>query len=259
MAAVPLAYADDAPILLTAPTGVPAETLLAIERLDPTRIVVLGGTGAVSQAVVNRLDDDATVQRIAGANRYETAVEISKTAFSSGAGMVFVAAGDAFADALPGGISASLGGGPVLLVEQDSVPAVTAAEIARLGPSEIVILGGESVVSTAVADTLRGTSTVVRLAGPDRYATAVEISQRTFEFGAATVYVATGVSFADALVVGPVAANAPGPVLLVEPDRVPGVVAAELRRLAPSTVVILGGPAAVSGAAEGQLILELAG
>ncbi len=73
---------------------------------------------------------------------------------------------------------------------------------------------------------------VVRLHGPDRFATAVAVSQRSFSEGVPVVYLATGGQFADALAAGPVASGA-GPILLVRRDSIPAVIAEELERLAP--------------------------
>ena len=89
---------------------------------------------------------------------------------------------------------------------------------------------------------------VRRLAGSNRYATSVEVSKATFPDGAARVYLATGRNFPDALAGGPVAANGPGPLLLVPGGCVPSSVRAEIERLGPERLVLLGGSGAVSGA-----------
>jgi len=96
-------------------------------------------------------------------------------------------------------------------------------------------------------------TTLRRTAGSDRYATAAELSQLAFPDGAEVAFVATGTSFADALAGGPVATVHGGPTLLTDPDALPSVTATELRRLAPSRIVVLGGPAAVSAGVEAQL------
>jgi putative cell wall-binding protein len=62
----------------------------------------------------------------------------------------------------------------------------------------------------------------------------------------ALVFVATGAAFPDGLAAAGVAGRSHAPLLLVRPDALPGVVAAELRRLNPSTVVVLGSTGAVS-------------
>lgn len=86
--------------------------------------------------------------RLAGNDRYATAVAISKHAFPNSAPVVYVARADAFADALAG---ASLTRGPVLLVPAcGTVPEVVRAEIRRIAPSEVIALGGTGAVCDAV-------------------------------------------------------------------------------------------------------------
>ena len=65
-----------------------------------------------------------------------------------------------------------------------------------------------------------------RHAGPERYATAVEISKATFAPGVEAVYVATGASFPDALAGGAAGALQDGPVLLVAGETIPKATAA---------------------------------
>ena len=147
-------------------------------------------------------------------------------------------------------------GGPILLVEPTSIPAATAAELTRLKPGRIVVLGGSGVVSNGVASALAAYATtggVTRLAGADRYATAVAISAGTFS-SRDTVYIATGATFPDALGGGPVAGGLPTAMLLVpSTGTVPSAVANELRRLDPESVVILGGTGAVSSSVASQV------
>lgn len=85
-----------------------------------------------------------------------------------------------------------------------------------------------------------------RLSGGDRYATAVAISVAGFDPGVSVVYVASGTNFPDALAAAPAASLLGGPLLLTRANDLPSVVVAELRRLKPETIVIAGGPSAVS-------------
>ncbi len=95
---------------------------------------------------------------------------------------------------------------------------------------------------------------VQRLAGGDRYSTAVEISKYGFADGEPdVVYIATGEGFADALSAAPAAAHDSAPLLLTTQATLPAVVQSELVRLAPSTIIVVGGEAAVSAAVVSQL------
>lgn len=249
LAGAPSAARHNGPILLTARDSLPAATANELARLRPSTIVVLGGTGAVSDAVAHQLAAYARVVRWSGANRFATAAAISANTFSPGVATAFVATGSSFPDALSGGGVAGRDGGPILLVTRDSVPGATANELARLRPGRIVILGGAGPVSDAVANALKPYATsgsVTRLAGSDRYATSVQISRAAYASTSHAAFVATGTNFPDGLAGGPVAALVPGPLLLVAPNSLPASVATELQRLAPKQVYVIGGGGAVS-------------
>ena len=244
------------PVLLVEPGSVPTATADELRRLQPSNIVVLGGAAAVSETVVAALGGftSGEVTRVAGPTRYETAAMISKQTFRN-APVAYVATGEAFPDALTGGVPAAMQAGPVLLVTRDGIPAATASELGRLQARRIVVLGGTSAVSAAVEAQLRGftVGTVTREAGANRFATAAAVAERTFPSDVGTVYVATGARYPDALAAVPVGAVQSAPLLLVQPDSIPAETAAELRRLSPTRIVVLGGEAAVSAQVQAQL------
>jgi putative cell wall-binding protein len=237
------------PVLLTTPDALPAATATELGRLKPGRIVVLGSTAVVSDAVKAALAayTDGTVTRIGGADRYATAAKISKATFPTGVEVAYVATGANFPDALAGAAAAAKTGGPVLLVEADTIPAPIAAELTRLAPGRIVVLGSTAVVSASVMAALDAYTdgSVTRLGGADRYATAAAISKATFGPGVPTSYVATGANFPDALAGAAAAGRTGGPVLLVGQWSVPAPTATELGRLDPARVFVLGSTAVI--------------
>lgn len=256
LAAGPVGAKLGGPVLLVAPGTIPSKVIVELQRLQPKRIVVLGGDNAVSPAVETALDPFTTgpVDRIEGPDRYSTAAALSAATFSPGVPVAYVALGTNYPDALAGGAAAGSEGGPVLLVTKTSIPSTVATELDRLNPAKIVVLGGTDAVAESVSSLLNAYSeTVVRRSGADRFATSVEISKGAFTT-ASTVYLATGENFPDALAAGPPAGIDDGPILLVRKTCIPASVNAEVTRLGATSVVILGGTAAVSTAvAEGTL------
>ena len=249
--AAPAGY-QGGPLLLVPGTSISASVAAELSRLQPARIVVLGGTGAVSEAVAQALQayTAGPVERAAGPNRYATAAAVSAVTYAPGVPVAYIATGLGYADALAGAAAAGYEGGPILLVPGTSIPAVVAAELSRLQPARIVVLGGTGVVSAAVALALQAYTAgpVDRAAGPNRYATAAAISAATYAPGVPVVYVATGLGDADALAAAAPASYQGGPLLLVPGTSIPAVVAAELSRLQPARIVVLGGTSVVSEA-----------
>ena len=129
LAAGPVAFAAGLPILLTPADALAPEAAAAIEDLGIGHVVVLGGTAAVSDAVLDGISAaGATSERIAGSNRFETAAAIADFAVErlgwAGAA-VGLARGDAFPDGLAGGPHGGLAEAPMLLTEPDALSAET--------------------------------------------------------------------------------------------------------------------------------------
>lgn len=252
LAGGPAAAVQRAPVLLVTRTTIPAVTQQELARLRPGRIRVLGGTGVISDAVAHATAASQTgggVNRLAGADRYATAARISEVTYTATGGTVFIASGETFPDALAAAAEAGRRGVPLLLARRDVLPAPTTTEIGRLAPTAITVVGGSGVISDAVLAQLRSAApgaTIRRLAGANRYATAANVSLDSHPGGAPVVYIATGTDFPDALAGGPAAARQGAPILLVTPTSVPDETAAELRRLNPGSIVILGGVGVVS-------------
>ncbi|GAA1766122.1 cell wall-binding repeat-containing protein [Agromyces humatus] len=255
LAAGPVATMSGGPVLLTEPSRLPSTVRAELVRLRPARIVVLGGTGTVGAEVARELAalTSGEVKRLAGSDRYLTSVAISKSQYVPGVPTVYLASGTGFPDALAGAPAAGVAGGPILLSGRDFLPKAVLDEMKRLRPERVVILGGDGAVSWAVETKLRTHfDRVYRESGADRFTTAVAVSDELLP-GIAVAYIANGSSYPDALAAAPSAGLRSGPILLTSRDRLPDSVIAELKRLRPQHVVVLGGTGAVSSAVERQL------
>lgn len=248
-----------APVLLTPPTVLRDSPRKELTRLGADRAYISGGPGAISSDVQRQIATITTagVTRLAGADRYATAAAVS--ALWPSAATVYLASGRDFPDALAGAAAAGAKDSPVLLARGSTLPDETASALARLRPSRIVVLGGSAVVSddvAAQAAAATGVATSVqRLAGIDRYSTAVAVSKATFPTaGVPAVYIASGVSFPDALAGAAAAGHRGGPVLLARQGGLSTAVLDEIRRLKPKRVILLGGPAVISDNAIAQLL-----
>src|SRR5690606_4712631 len=241
---------DPAPILLVGINGVPQETADALDALEPSSIIVLGGSAAVSDDIENDLRARAGVRRLAGKDRYETAAKLASE-FPGGMDKVYVASGadKSFPDALSAAALAGHEGVPVLLTKPNTVVPVVADTIEDLAPAEVIVVGGDAAVSDAV---YAGLGADKRLSGKDRWATNVAITA-AYPADVDQAFIASGMDWPDALTGSALAGYLGAPLVLSHPDYLPGVTVTELNRLSPVDVAIFGGEAAVSEAVEAGL------
>ncbi len=239
------------PLLLTTPGALPGSTRAELQRLQPSRIVIVGGPASVSPAVQTELGSIAArVDRIAGANRYEVSSNLAASAFPSSR-VAFIATGASYADALSAaavGGSSALGanGAPVLLVNPGDTTTIVATLRAR-GITSVYVVGGTASVAQSTQDAIAnaGIQVVARIGGSDRYAVSAALAAR-FLPDAQYAFLATGGGFADALSAGALAADLESPLLLVQPTCIPGVVDDRLAAMGADYWKIAGGPASVS-------------
>lgn len=189
-------------------------------RVCATALGFAAGEDSLPQCAVVRVERLAVPARIAGSDRYDTAARLSSRHYPGGAEEVYIASGQVFADAPSAAAAAAHVEAPLLLTQRDALPAATAAELRRLAPRSIVLVGGTPTVSVAVEQQLAQFAAVTRIQGADRYETSARIAEHAFR-GATQALVATGRNFPDALAAGPLAASRDAPVLLVHGDRQP--------------------------------------
>jgi len=246
--------ADDVagPVLLTAPDTLPSATAAEISRLDAERVTVLGGSGAVSGAVVAQLEDQGVeVDRLAGRNRFDTA---ARAANEAGAGSTaFVVNGFSPPDSLVAAAPAARTGSKLLLVTRGEVPAATAAALG--GVDEVVIVGGHGVVGRDVAARVGelADAPVRRVAGGTRAATAASVARAFPGDGRIRLAAQSDEHLVDAVTAGWAAARpGGGPVLYTGTDA-PGHAADRWLRLGglgsaedPVATRLVGGSAVLS-------------
>lgn len=247
--------------------GVPFATCSTIAEegaytLTVTAVDTSGNTSAETVAFTidfEAEDPHVAFTTIAGADRYETTVKTSQTAFES-ASTVVIATGENWPDALGGAALAGAKGGPILLTRAASLPPTVLAEIRRLGASEAIILGGEGAVSPAVEQALAaelGGNAVSRIGGATRYETAELVARATRDALGGSYsgmcFVATGESFPDSLAASPLAAAQGWPLVLTEPGALAPSARQAMEEIGVSGAVVLGGAGVVAESVESTL------
>lgn len=221
-------------------------------------------------------------RRVYGSDRYETSVWASRTLWpathlpESGdpadPDFIVLTSGESYIDSMVGAALACALDGQVLLTRPDDLPGMVADEIERLADAEnvwwngtgahVLIAGGPNAVSTDVfreAAELRNVSSVYRMAGTNRYETAVKMWETYLEedtFGDTTAYIVNGSAWPDVLAVAPVAAVPDRPVLLTEKSDVPQVTMDFLIDNGFTDVIVVGGEGVVDDTAYTELVNE---
>ncbi|MBN2847059.1 MAG: cell wall-binding repeat-containing protein [Coriobacteriia bacterium] len=255
---------SDGPLLLTHPDSLSPGVGAEILRLGVDRVYIVGGELAVGPLVRNQLanlDPSVAVYRVEGDDRIHTACEIAMQAIADDAGygesvsrMAFIAYAYNYPDALA---ASSMGAGrnvPVLLTGTDTLAADTDEIMYHLGTTDVVIVGGTSVISATVEEDLKdrfGAEHVLRIAGDNRYETAKKLASWASDLigpgtvndgwvGTSAAYpalasrlwpraigIASGETFADALPGGIAAGHAGYPLLLNAKSTPYGYITAE--------------------------------
>ncbi|GAA1926622.1 hypothetical protein GCM10009775_18520 [Microbacterium aoyamense] len=220
LTAGPAASVREGVLLLVKKTEIPSAVAAEIARLDPERVIIAGGTGAVSAAVAAQVDalvrPGTSVTRLGGIDRYETGRKIVRDAFTGPIRVTrtLIATGLDFPDALAGGAASAAFGEPVIIVDgkADRLDAPTIALIDDLGVSKAMVAGGAGAVSDGILDQLENRLDVAERASAltgSRYHTATGINTtyfgRKFEGIPTQALVVSGTGYADALAAIPLA------------------------------------------------------
>ena len=227
----------DRPLLLTKQAFLPAVTreyLAPCSAHPNAKVIILGGPAAVSEDVKNTLSAMGyRVDRIAGADRYDTARRAARTFAPASLSTVYLASGVNFADAVAIAPSVSVGS-PLILTTPDALHPQAQRFLTDAGRSvaSVTILGGHGAISADVETAVRGLGIETRrVAGADRYETAARLARLSFSargcHPVVDVAVANGTSPYGGLVAAAVR-NKCQPLLLAPPagSSVPGSLAA---------------------------------
>lgn len=247
----PLAFETNSPLLLTRFDHLDERVIDGLERLVPegSDVYLIGGEMVLTAEVEAEVADlGYNPVRLAGDNRYETAVVVA----SEGLGnpdSVLVATGLDFADPLTAGVIASRTGAAVLLTQGDQVPEVLEDYLVVNPEIDLLAVGGPAAAALPAADSV---------VGANRFETATLLAEVLPPTGD-MVGLSTGFEFADALAATAYTARRDGVMLLTQVNSVPLFTADYLAEAEIDTVQVFGGLLAVSDAVRRAVSEILAG
>ena len=195
------------------------------------------------------------IQRLSGDNRYETSVEVSEKNFKS-ADTVVLASGQNTADALVASSYADIEEAPILLTNKNSISDEVLDEIERLKADKVVIVGGQSSISSSVESRLKKEDIkVTRISGRDRFDTSDKLSQEVSRLSkkSSQAILVNGYKNIDALSVSSLATKEDLPILLNGRNTLNMSVKNRLKQMNVKKVYIIGGNNSISSDVEKEL------
>jgi len=181
----------------------------------------------------------ARYPRLAGNDVYAQASKLSSTGWPNGAQTVLLASGDTaeWTDAVVAAPLSRKLDAPILLANAGGVPAATAAELKRLAPSHLVILGTGAAIPSQVASVAASVASlppeaVSRVGGVDRYSTAAAIAREVGLGGATPITLVSATSGMDALSASTFAARWLSPIVLSTGKSLPSATRSYLQESA---------------------------
>ena len=157
----PVAAQKGMPILLTDKADLSQQVKNFLTNVNYEKSYVVGGNVAVSDYIASQIKN---VTRLGGKNRYETnAAVLNQFGDEFSYDKVYVASGQNYPDALSGSALAALSNSPLILVGTSVDPSVMASIKDHHDKyNNVIILGGSSVVSDTVANSVvSGIATVI--------------------------------------------------------------------------------------------------
>ena len=263
LTAAGIAGKANAPVIMTDGKSLSAQTKSLIQKLKPTKIIICGGTAAVTKAVENQATAAAggksNVVRCAGDTATGTACKIFDEGKKLGAwsNTAFVCTNDGYWDALAAAPISYASGMPIFLTEgKSAISTETLNTMKKGGVSSVYIVGGPVAISDNVRSQIEanGIRVVGRFAGAD----SIETSQLVAQFGIEKMHmtpnymgVATTDGYWDALA-GAALCGSKGSVLVLANGPQATSVTSFMKKYSGSIAdfYIFGGTAAVSKATE---------
>ncbi|MDD2233559.1 MAG: N-acetylmuramoyl-L-alanine amidase [Desulfitobacteriaceae bacterium] len=221
IASTPFAASLDAPLLLTQGDSIDSRVVAELKRLKPQKVILLGGTGCLKPAIEKQLDQlFIKWERIGGADRYETSILLAKHINSD---FMILANGDDFPDALSAASFAGVRQIPIVLTSKKT-PDCVLQYYKEIQPRHLIVIGGEGIIPSA--ELLENNFKIeTRLGGKDRYETnAKVISYAKDIYKSNDLFLASGLTFPDAVAGTALASKIKAPLLLTEKDDIPPAV-----------------------------------
>ena len=220
----------------------------------PKKIVSLIATGViVVNSVPAYVSADSAMEKesLVGNDRFDTSVKISKSIKDKK--NVVIVNDKTMVDALSVSTLAKKMNASILLASGKKLDNGVKEEIKNIAPKNVFIIGGEKAISKEIENEIKEMKlTTSRVAGKDRYETAIKIAQMLGDKDEAIV-VNGEKGLADAVSIASVAAQYDMPIILTKEDKLENTTKEYLNKNNFEKVYVIGGEKVISKKVENEL------
>lgn len=220
-----LAKKLDAPVLFTTQSSLNESSKLALDKLKPKKVYIIGETGVISMEIRNELRNHGyNLIELGGATRYDTNLSVAKELVKLGASKdnIFIVNGGGYSDALSiASIAASKNG--ILLFVNNNISEMKNA-IDFTSSFKVTAVGTSNMISDSIYNAFKANLRIS--GGADRFQTNLKILEYfKSELKTDKLYIATASInkqnnlFADALIASAAAGKYSASLLLVDSDN----------------------------------------
>lgn len=188
-------------------------------------VYFLGGEASINKDIEAHVKKSGfKFKRLSGKDRFETNNSVLNEINASKGTPVFLVNGYGFADSLSVSSISAIKDYPVIMTTKDTIPRNLKAQLTKLQPSKVYIIGSENLISQKVQEELYKINKnlkiddIVRIYGKDRFETNILIN-KAFNVKSNNAFVASGMDFADALSGSALAGKYNAPIVLTNNEN----------------------------------------
>lgn len=208
-----------------------------LNHISPTRIVLVGGPNAISEAFAQEIYNTTGVipERMAGEDRYETAAKIAEQGRNDTA---FLVSGQNLADAVSIASVSAKKGSPILLTNGKDLSPDTLTFLNNSDIKEVIVIGGSASVPDSILDYIH--PTVTRISGSDRYETNSLVVNGYYQ-NTENAIIANGETLVDAFCAAPISNLLNSPIILTQKDIFPESALNYVLKNNQKNIIVIGG------------------
>lgn len=146
-----LATSESLPVVMTDGNNVSKSVKKFVKDNDINEVIIVGGNSSMNARMMKQLD--VKTRRIAGKDRFETAIKIADEVYPY-LEKVILANGYNSIDALSAGAITNIAKAPIILINKNSIPSSVKSRLKDLDEDGIIVVGGKNTITNSVYNKL---------------------------------------------------------------------------------------------------------